>query len=260
MTLLVKPMVADLSHYQNVRDWKRVKAAGIYGVINKATEGTSIVDKTFAIRREPARMAGLLYGAYHFLRPGSVKAQVDAFLRATDPDDHLLLALDHEDRRVPLDAAKEFLAILRERTHRQPVLYSGFLIKEQLGNRIDHELAGYRFWLAQYSAHPTWPATWREPWLWQFTGDGTGPTPHSIDGIDGTGLDIDSYQGTPTQLAAEWTGMEASTTVNDPPIIVSPTKPPPDIPVIDAEPAKPAASGFFDALIAFLRAIFSKGA
>ena len=205
----INPIVVDLSHFQNVRDWTAVHAAGIRGVINKATEGPGLVDRTFAIRRAPVAAAGLLYGGYHFLRPGDVTAQVKHFLDATAPHDGLLLALDHEDPRVPLSAAKAFLSQVKAAVGRYPILYSGFLIKQQLQqlhpNTVDPDLAKVKLWLAQYTANPSWPSTWKQPWIWQFTGDGNGPLPHTIGGIDGTGLDIDSYSGTAEQLATEWT-------------------------------------------------------
>jgi hypothetical protein len=46
-------------------------------------------------------------------------------------------------------------------------------------------------------------ASWQSFWLWQYTGDGSGPAPHAIDGCQ-KNIDISSYQGDPDQLAAEW--------------------------------------------------------
>ena len=201
----VNPLVVDISHYQVVRSFREIKASGYVGVINKATEGLSYVDPTFASRRPQVKAAGLLYGAYHFLRPVSIPAQVKHFIDTVQLFDDLLLALDHEDPNVSLADAKLFLKLLEEHTGRVPVLYSGFLIKEQLKS-VDKDLARIRFWLSHYSSTPKWPSTWPEPWLWQFTGDGTGPLPHAITGIDGTGIDINSFNGTPEQLAASWTG------------------------------------------------------
>ncbi|HEU5276189.1 MAG TPA: GH25 family lysozyme [Xanthobacteraceae bacterium] len=60
------PVIVDLSHFDDVEDWDAVKAFGILGVINKASEGPGMVDKTYAIRRKPALNRGILYGAYHF--------------------------------------------------------------------------------------------------------------------------------------------------------------------------------------------------
>src|SRR5262245_54459817 len=62
----------------------------------------SLLIGPYAVRRGSAMNAGLLWGAYHFLRPGSIPAQVDFFLKIAAPDNATLLALDHEDGRVPL--------------------------------------------------------------------------------------------------------------------------------------------------------------
>jgi len=202
----INPLVVDLSHYDDVADFDAVKAAGIAGIIHKATEGVSFADKLYANRRGPALDAGLLWGAYHFLRPGPIAAQVDFFLKVAAPDDTTLLALDHEDQRVALIDAKEFPLRVEDAVGRKPVLYSGSVIKEQLGSRIDGYLAAHRLWLAQYGPRPVTPRNWPIPWLWQFTGDGLGPKPHSVPGIVGSGIDINSYEGDAVQLAAEWAG------------------------------------------------------
>jgi len=190
----INPLVVDLSHHNDVTDFSAVKAAGIAGIIHKATEGVGFTDKLYADRRGRALGVGLLWGAYHFLRPGSTAAQVDFFLKVAAPDNATLLALDHEDERVALIDAKEFLLRVEDAVGRKPVLYSGFLIKQQLGNSIDGYLAAHRLWLAQYGPRPVTPRNWPSAWLWQFTGDGVGPKPHSIPGIVGSGIDINSYE------------------------------------------------------------------
>jgi hypothetical protein len=58
--------VVDLSHYQTPVDFSRIKAAGIVGVIHKASQRTSYPDPSYAIRMPQAINAGLLWGAYHF--------------------------------------------------------------------------------------------------------------------------------------------------------------------------------------------------
>ena len=138
--------------------------------------------------------------------PVSIPAQVDFFVRIAAPDKMTLLALDHEDARVPLIDAKEFLLRVEYAVGRKAVLYSGFLIKEQLGNRIDSYLAAHRLWLAQYGPRPVTPHDWSRAWLWQFTGDGVGPKPHSVPGIVDAGIDINHFDGDAVKLAAEWSG------------------------------------------------------
>jgi len=204
------PVIVDLSHHDNVQNWDAVKGFGILGVINKATEGEDFVDRTYRIRRQPARQRDILYGAYHFLRPGDPIAQADHFLdvalSVSEPE-KLLLALDHEDRRVSLDNAKQWLRHVNEKAGRAAVLYSGFLIKEQLGNRRDPFLAQHRLWLSHFSSNPVCPPNWAAPFIIQFTGDGQGPMPHHVPGIliEG-GVDLDHFGGTPEQLKDQWAG------------------------------------------------------
>ena len=100
----INPLVVDLSHHNDVADFGKVKAAGYAGIIHKATEAIGFLDNMYAIRRGDATDAGLLWGAYHFLRPVSIAAQVDFFLKIASPDNTTLLALDHF--RCPLLGAK----------------------------------------------------------------------------------------------------------------------------------------------------------
>jgi lysozyme len=205
------PVVVDLSHHDDVQDWDAVKRFGILGVINKATEGLGLIDRTYSIRQEPARRRGILYGAYHFLRRGDPIAQADHFLEVAlnvaQPDE-LLLALDHEDDRVPLENAKQWLKRVLDKTGRRAALYSGFLIKQQLGDRRDPFLAQHRLWLAHFSSNPKWPPNWEAPFLIQFTGDGVGPGPHQVPGIViPDGIDLDHFGGTPEQLKQQWAGV-----------------------------------------------------
>jgi lysozyme len=203
------PVIVDLSHFDNVRDWDAVEAFGILGAINKATEGPGMVDTTYAVRAKPARDRGILYGAYHFLRPGDPVQQADHFLdvalnSVADPE-HVLLALDHEDRDVSLDNAKQWLQRVLDKAERRAVLYSGFLIKEQLGSGKDPFLAQHRLWLSHFSLNPVCPPNWAAPWIIQFTGDGQGPGPHQVPGISiGGGIDLNHYGDTPERLKADW--------------------------------------------------------
>lgn len=211
--VIYNPVIVDLSHYDDVQDWDAVAAFPIWGVINKATESTGYVDPTLAIRRQPVADHGLLYGAYHFLRPSIIKDQVDHFLNTVSQLagwESMLLALDHEDDRVSLAHVEEFMARVYELTNRYAVLYSGHVIKEQLGTKISPLLANHKLWLCHYSSNPTWPPNWAEPWIIQFTGDGQGPEPHHVPGIvTQDGCDINHYGYSMEQLTSEWAGTVA---------------------------------------------------
>lgn len=182
--------------------------SGIRGIIHKASEGAAIVDKTYAKRRKDAVAAGLLWGSYHFGDNSTVKTQVANFLRAADPDDTTLLALDWEPagtggrRTMSLDQAKEWLALVHEKTGQMPLLYSGSTIKEVLQGRPDPFLSQHRLWLCHYNAKPVLPVGFEKFWLHQYTGDGSGPEPHTVSGIKDKGLDLNVFGG--SNLAKEW--------------------------------------------------------
>jgi hypothetical protein len=60
----------DVSNYQGTINWTKVANAGYRFAFGKATEGTSYNDKTYAKNRNGSEAAGLVFGAYHFARPG----------------------------------------------------------------------------------------------------------------------------------------------------------------------------------------------
>lgn len=58
----------DISYWNAGIDWPKVRAAGQRFVFAKASEGETYADPTFDDNWEGARSAGLLRGAYHFIR------------------------------------------------------------------------------------------------------------------------------------------------------------------------------------------------
>jgi lysozyme len=209
MSYPINFMVVDLSHYDPAQDYNSVCAAGIVGVIYKATQGTGYTDPTYAGQRTAALKAGLKWGAYHFGDGSKIKQQVANFLGFAQIDSDTLFCLDFEDNgsnTMSLDQAKQFIIGVENGLGRpgESVLYSGNLIKEGLGNRQDDFWGSRRLWLAQYGSTPSWPPAWQSFWLWQYTDGTSGPKPHTVVGCDPAGVDCNSYQGTPEQLAAEW--------------------------------------------------------
>lgn len=206
----MQPFVVDIYHGDDVQDFGLVKAAGIVGIIHKATQGTNITDFTYAKRRTLATAAGLKWGAYHFNTGADVPSQVDHFMQAADPDDDTLMALDYEDNsasEMSINEAADFLDLLGHRLGRQPIIYSGNRIREQLPKAsaaTQAFIGSHKLWLCEYGPVAKIPVPWTSYFLWQFTGDGIGPQPHTIPGIPVNGLDISTYGGTAEQLEAEW--------------------------------------------------------
>lgn len=214
--ITIKPHVVDVSHYNKIgwpspndttlSGFLKAKQQGIWGVIHKATEGTGNRDATMTYRRQAANDAGLLWGTYHFIRPKNIKAQADWYLSVAKPTEADLVSLDWEDNRVSASAAREWLEYVANKLGRKPVIYSGNTAKELVRGK-DPFFGAHRLWLAQYSSIPTTQRSWSKFWLWQYTGDGKGPMPHTIDGITipgNKGIDINHYDGTVAQLKREW--------------------------------------------------------
>jgi len=179
-------LVLDLSHHNTVASWVDVKLAGIVGVIHKATESTNYVDPNYVAAKKAARNTGLLWGAYHFLRPGDMRKQAEYFVDKADVAPEDLLAADHEDAGVSLNDLKLFLQTVTDLSGRRPVLYSGNVIKEQVGVKTDAFLAQHRLWIAQYGATPKWPTQiWKNYWLWQYSDGNMGPEPSGCPGVTG---------------------------------------------------------------------------
>jgi GH25 family lysozyme M1 (1,4-beta-N-acetylmuramidase) len=202
--------VVDLYHGDRVSSFRKAADFGIWGVIHKATTGATGKDGKYHSRRKPALAAGMLWGAYHWGTDAHVGKQVDNFLKTSQPDDQTLVALDYEvtaGAQMSLDQAREFMTLVAQRLGRKPILYSGHLIKEELGNMTDAFFGSHRLWLAQYSPNPKVQKSWKTYWLWQYADKRTGLEPNEVPGIPGDSkgnLDCDSYSGSRDRLKAEW--------------------------------------------------------
>jgi GH25 family lysozyme M1 (1,4-beta-N-acetylmuramidase) len=182
------PCVIDLSHHNPTPNWATLKANGVVGIIHKATEGTGFVDDQLFKRAKAAMDAGLLWSTYHFLRPGSMQAQMAFYLNTVNPVEGERVVLDHEDAGVSIPDLEDAVEILLDDPRNlQVTIYSGHVIEEQLGSTQNTLLgSSTSLWTAEYTtkATPTWPkATWPAWSLWQYSDKVTVPgIPAPIDG------------------------------------------------------------------------------
>lgn len=200
----------------SIEDCFKKVATNAAFVIHKATQGLNTNDPLYAERRKPVEDAELLWGAYHFNTGDNVQNQVDHFFNAAKPDANTLMALDFEDNKqsqMNLDEAVEFLSIGDKLLGRKLKIYSGNRIKALIINTdpaIRNFLAAHDLWGCEYG--PEWknidvnqrPLPWDKPFIWQFTGDGVGPYPHTIPGVVTKGIDINRFEGTSNELKAKW--------------------------------------------------------
>lgn len=184
----------DISHHNNLNDWKAIKDAGVSFVYIKTSEGVGTPDNLAQTNALLAKQNGLKVGYYHFGRPdtkngGTVEkdAQAEAKevkdLLSNLPTADLPLMLDLEDTASwdsPLQPAdylkwvESFLANFFSPANpaNTPFIYSR---KEYLDRKLPatHTLGSrYRLWLSRYTNdyQAAVPARgWADWHIWQFT-------------------------------------------------------------------------------------------
>lgn len=217
---MLTPIVADMNH-NNPVDFTKLALNGIVGIFHKATQGLGFTDKAYAPRRELATSLGLEWGAYDFATSDDVAANVDRFLSVAKPDDRTALCLDFEDNpksQMSAAQAREFLDRVDQATGRACWIYGGNRIFEKITDG-DPWWALHPLWLCQYKTSKSLrnttlqilkksiriPPPWKTWTLLQYTGDGVGPLPHTVPGVE-NGADLSVYDGTQDELRAAWPG------------------------------------------------------
>lgn len=216
----IAPVVADMSHGNSV-NLTKLKAAGCWGIIHKAVQGVGFTDDQYTRRRASAEAMDFLWGAYAFATGDNVKAHVDHFFAVAQPGPNTLMCLDFEDNphsQMSGEQAKEFLDRVDQKLGRACWIYGGNRISEQIKDN-DPFWALHPLWLCQYKTaaslrtadlaaldgHIEIPHPWKRYTLLQYTGDGTGPLPHTLAGLE-DGADLNAFHGIYDDLAAVWPG------------------------------------------------------
>lgn len=195
---MAKPSVVDISHWQTEPDFTKVKAGGVVGIILKATEGTGYVDPTFMAREEKARKAGLITSSYHFLKHGSIGAQMSHYMRTAAPPPGGRVVIDYEDAACTLDDLRAAVNELMPLQVQITIYGANGFLGAQLGGKRDELLATCPLWVASYTTNsqPTTKdlaATWPVWSLWQYTDKAT---------VSGFSAPVDGnvFNGTDEQL------------------------------------------------------------
>jgi GH25 family lysozyme M1 (1,4-beta-N-acetylmuramidase) len=213
--MTIVPVVHDLAHF-NSCNFSQFKAGGGLGIIHKASQ--SHIDDRVVRRLPLIKSVGLLAGCYHFNQIGAkVTDQIALFLRsikAAGFDKNDLAALDWEPPAISHTDALDIMDGVEQSIGRYSVLYGGSVIKEQMPHASSNQrdaFAKRRLWLSEYgpvakmtdvNGHPL---PWSKYWLWQYTGDGIGPEPHSMPGT-AHGADLNTFAGSADELRAQWAG------------------------------------------------------
>jgi len=147
----------DVANYQSA-DYD---TTGLGFVIVKATEGTTYVNPKHAAQVTTGRAHGLVVGHYHFVRPGSMSAQVSYFLQHAAPKAGDFIALDWEDAKVSNGDKDTWLTSAQKAA---PDLRSLLYCNRDFWlNRDKTSLCGDGLWIADPSAptgHPRVEHAW----------------------------------------------------------------------------------------------------
>lgn len=194
----------DVASYQPNTDWAKVKADGITFAIIKATEGTGYTNPYFDHDWKGTKANGIYRGAYHFFRASvDPVAQADYFvgvmgaLGADDlPPTIDLEVTDGMSASTVASRALTFLKEVEKKSGRTPIVYTGpSFFSSTLGEPAG--FGGYPLWIANYGVScPTVPPTWKKLTFWQYDDK------PNINGVNGSGLDHDIFNGTEEDLKA----------------------------------------------------------
>jgi lysozyme len=178
----------DVSQAQGVVAWDEVAASGIRFAYVRAFEGQDL-DPTFARNRRAALAAGLLVGAYQYLRarhPGAYQADLLADLLGELGPGELPPALDVETLDDKAQDVPEvqgcvlaWVQRMRGRAY-SPLIYTGPVFwSQRLRGQHLGEVAGCPLWIADYRPRPApeVPQPWTHQTIWQHAGDGQGRCP-----------------------------------------------------------------------------------
>ena len=195
----------DVSHWQNVIDFEKVKASGIEFVIIKAggSDKGFYMDSRFKENYNKAVAAGLSVGAYYFagknfrgVENGFADAQrfID-LLKGLKFDYPVFLDIEAQDNRYKeeiTDATVAFCNMLESAGY-----FVGIYASDISGfkDKLNHErIKSYAHWVARYGKEPE---ICKDYGMWQYSSKG------SVSGISGS-VDMDiSYVDYPKTIKAK---------------------------------------------------------
>ncbi|MFI0467088.1 lysozyme [Saccharopolyspora sp. 5N102] len=193
----------DVSNHNGDIDWRQVAADGKKFTFVLATDGTSFTNPRYSEQYHGAKDAGLIAGAYHFARPGSSSAEVQAerFLNTADYQSDGKTLPPVLDLEVDPNSGgcyglsvsemqlwtKTFNDKVKERTGKEPIIYANPSFWRQCMGGTD-TFAGHPLWLASYEVDsPAVPGGFSDWDFWQYTDKG------KVAGIGGS-TDLNQYQ------------------------------------------------------------------
>lgn len=190
--------VIDVSHFNGVVDYAKVKASGVCAVIVKATQGANWIDPMFHSNLTHAIAAGLLVGAYHFGTGDDAVKQAEHFMLIAGQVPLKVLDFEQNPSGESMTTlqAEQFIGAIGQ----PPMIYADLNHIKQLAI-LGQGITDSPLWIAQYKTEdsPEIPEnTWSDWTLWQYTESGVVP------GINSK-VDKSYFNGTQDELEALFT-------------------------------------------------------
>jgi lysozyme len=207
----------DVSHYQDPVDWTQLSAAGVKFAFIKATEGQVDPDPCFQKHWDDAGKAGILTGAYHFLRPSTTgAAQAQLFLQTVGDryasDQALPPVLDVEVAGLKEAEILAWLNAVRAQLKWTPLIYTNFQIAKMYAFQ-PATVGAFPLWWAQYPLqflsdgrphdprHLAEQKTWKTWAFWQYSETGR------VSGVSSRFADLNVFNGSWDDFVA-WRGRQ----------------------------------------------------
>lgn len=161
----------DVSKFQGVIDWRKVKASGkVKFAYIKATEGTSIQDPMYKRNIDSARAAGILVGSYHlYSKKTTAYQQFGNFKKVVQKSKQdLVPVLDIEERYgrdLYIARVDKILELMELEYGVKPLIYTSEKVYwEHFSSK---KYKNYHIFIANYRRYPSTRFT-----LWQHSQTG----------------------------------------------------------------------------------------
>lgn len=193
----------DTSHWDGPIDFAAVMASGREFCYQKCTEYNA--DNSYRKNMANAKLAGLVWGAYHFFHPSKDPAsQANLFISIANLQRGDMIPIldwevtDNIPSKTDRSRAKIWLDIIEKRYGKPPMIYIGPYFAKAL--TLTADWARYPLIVAHYqTSAPLVPAPWPNWTFWQYTDKGDVP------GIPAPDEDLDTFNGTIAMLRSRYT-------------------------------------------------------
>jgi lysozyme len=192
----------DVSTFQGAIDWNAVHASGIDFAIARVSDGSTVMDDTFAANWAGIKAAGMVRGVYQFFRPAEdpttqadlLVTTVGAFGPGDLPPVADVEVTDGQSGDTLVANLATWVSVVQTRTGRTPMIYAspGFWDALPGVSQFASEVP----WIANWQVScPDTPSPWTTWSFWQYADNG------SVSGIAGV-VDLDEFNGALAQLGA----------------------------------------------------------